>query len=461
MSRKSPRKIDMLSGSVWDKMFVFALPLALTGVLQQLFNAADVVVLGRCVSSDAMAGVGNNMPIMGLIISFCMGLALGANVVVARFLGMRDEPMAGRAAQTAFGTAVVFGICAVAVGEAFAGLAMDLLDVPEAVRPHAETYLRVYLLGMPFVAVYNFLAAVMRSRGDTRTPLWALVGASLFNALGNLFFVLVCGMGAGGVALATVLANAGAAAYLTASLARGPGPLKLDLRHAFAFDGRSLRAIVRIGWPAGLQGAVFSLSNLVIQSAINSLGPDAMVGSVAALTIELNVYCFINAFSLAATTFVSQNYGAGNLERCRRSTRVSMGLNFVLSSALIGLVLVFGRTILGGITDDPAVLEYAWERVLWVVIFEPTCVVMEAMSGAMRGYGNSLPPAAATLVCICGVRLFWIWTVFAASPDFVTLMIVYPVSWAVTTVLLAVIYYRYMARLRRRMASSAAVSASL
>lgn len=319
--RRKNKKIDMLNGSIWDKMIVFALPLAFTGMLQQLFNAADVAVLGRFVSNESMAGVGNNVPVIGLIIAFCMGLALGANVVVARLLGMKEPERANRAVHTALATAVIFGIGAAIVGECFAGPAMDWLSVPEAVRDDALTYLRVYLLGMPFIAIYNFLAAVMRSQGDTQTPLWALVAATLVNIAGNLFFVLAFGMGTAGVALATVLANALAASLLFFSLITAEGPLHIEPREVFRIDMTALRPMVRIGWPAGLQGAVFSISNLVIQSAINSLGADAMAGSVAAFTIEINIYCFINAFGLAATTFVSQNYGAKNLERCKRDLR--------------------------------------------------------------------------------------------------------------------------------------------
>ena len=448
--RRKNKKIDMLNGSIWDKMIVFALPLAFTGMLQQLFNAADVAVLGRFVSNESMAGVGNNVPVIGLIIALCMGLALGANVVVARLLGMKEPERANRAVHTALATAVIFGIGAAIVGECFAGPAMDWLSVPEAVRDDALTYLRVYLLGMPFIAIYNFLAAVMRSQGDTQTPLWALVAATLVNIAGNLFFVLAFGMGTAGVALATVLANALAASLLFFSLITAEGPLHIEPREVFRIDMTALRPMVRIGWPAGLQGAVFSISNLVIQSAINSLGADAMAGSVAAFTIEINIYCFINAFGLAATTFVSQNYGAKNLERCKRATYVATGLNMVATVLMVALVLVFGRTMLGLFTDVPAVVELAMARIFWVASFEPISVLMEVSSSAMRGYGYSMPPAMATLICVCSVRLIWVWTVFAASPDYVTLMIVYPISWAVTVVPLLYLYVRLMKRIKRR-----------
>ena len=430
----------MLSGSIWDKMILFALPLAFTGVLQQLYNAADVAVLGHFVSDEAMAAVGNNVPIIGLIVSLCMGLALGANVVVAQALGMRDEERASRGVHTAFYVAVVFGVVMAIAGEIGADWIIACLEVPESVQADSELYLRVYLLGMPFIAVYNFLAAVYRSQGDTQTPLWALCFATIFNIAGNLFFVLVCDMGTGGVAFATVLANALAAGILLKP------------------DAVSLRSIIRIGWPAGVQGAVFSFSNLIIQAAINSLGADVMAGSVAAFTIEINVYCFINAFGLAATTFVSQNYGAGNLGRCRRATWVSMGLNFCASVMMIAVVLIFERSILGLFTHSEAVMEIAITRILLVVLAEPISVVMETVSDAMRGYGYSMPPAMVTLFCICSIRIVWVYTVFAADPTFDTLMIVYPISWAVTTLALTWLYFRHQKMLTAKHAHSRASS---
>lgn len=266
------KKINMLEGSLWDKIIVFALPLAFTGMLQQLYNAADVAVLGRFVSDLAVAAVGNNVPVIGLIISFCMGLALGVNVVVARALGMKNDRKANEAVRTSFLTAVVFGVIALIIGQCFASSAMDWLDVPAEVRDHALIYLRVYLLGMPFIAVYNFLAAVFRSQGDTQTPLWALLIASLFNIVGNLFAVLVLDWGIAGVALATALANLLSAVILFVRLTHLDGPLKLNVSELLKVDAASLKSIVRIGLPAGVQGAVYSLSNLVIQSAINSLG---------------------------------------------------------------------------------------------------------------------------------------------------------------------------------------------
>lgn len=444
------KKINMLEGSLWNKLIVFALPLAFTGMLQQLYNAADVAVLGRFVSDLAVAAVGNNIPVIGLIISFCMGLSLGVNVVVARALGMKNDRKASEAVRTSFLTAIVFGIIALIIGLVFSDAAMDWLEVPAEVRDHALIYLRVYLLGMPFIAIYNFLAAIFRSQGDTQTPLWALLAASLFNIAGNLFAVLVLDWGIAGVALATVLANLLSAIILFVKLTQIEGPLKLEVSQLLHVDSSSLKSIVSIGLPAGIQGAVYSLSNLVIQSAINSLGPAAMAGSVAAFTIEINVYCFINAFALAATTFVSQNYGARNLDRCYRVMWVTLGLNMCVTILMTALVLVFSRDLLGIFTNSEEVIALGLIRILWVVVPQPLSVVMDTLSGCMRGYGYSLPPAMVTLVVVCSVRLIWVYTAFPMAPTYETLMMVYPLSWVITMAGLIILYVRLIRRIKNR-----------
>ncbi len=438
--RESQKTMDMLQGSLWDKLIVFAVPLALTGILQQMFNTADVAVLGHFVSNEAMAAVGNNVPIIGLAVSLCMGLSLGANVVVARYLGMRATGHVRRAVHTAFALAVCFGLGITILGEALAGVLLDVLEVPGSVYEHAEIYLRIFLLGLPFMVIYNFLAAIFRSKGDTRTPLLVLFIAASFNVCGNLFFVLVCDMGADGVALATSLSNLLAAGILFLKQLRLHDELRLTPRRMKDIDTDDLKNMVRIGLPAGVQGMVFSLSNLVIQSAINSLGPAAMAGSVAAFTIEIIVYCFINAFGLAATTFVSQNYGAGNLPRCRRATWVSMGLNLSFTFCLVGIIWVFAEHFLRLFSTDPDIIALGLIRISFVVLAEPVNVIMETVSDAMRGYGYSLPPAIVTLVSICAIRIIWVFTAFQMAPAFATLMMVYPLSWFVCCVLLCLLY---------------------
>ena len=437
----------MLEGSLWDKIIVFALPIALTGILEQMFNAADVAVLGRFVGTEAMAAVGNNVPIVGLIVTLFLGLSLGANVVIAQYIGARRLKEASRAVHTSLALSLLAGIGVTLLGELFAAPLLSLLDVPDAVMPLAELYLRVFLMGMPFMSVYNFASAILRSHGDTGTPLIALLAASALNVVLDLGFVLVLGLGADGVAWGTVLSYLVAASLLIRALRREEGVLRLDFRLLRVRRHHTKRIFV-IGMPAAVQGMVFCFANLVIQAALNSLGAEVMAASAAAFTIEINMYCVIAAFQQACTTFVSQNYGAGNLPRCREVTRWSLRLNIVAMLVLGAIILLFMRPLLRIFNGDPAVVEIGVIRIIYVVVPEIFSVFIDIFSGSMRGYGYSLMPALVTLVCICGVRLSWVWLVFPHHPTFETLMIIYPISWMVTSLFLYLLYRFYLKHLK-------------
>jgi MATE efflux family protein len=437
----------MLEGSLWDKIIVFALPIALTGILEQMFNAADVAVLGRFVGTEAMAAVGNNVPIVGLIVTLFLGLSLGANVVIAQYIGARHLKEASRAVHTALALSILAGIGVALLGELFAAPLLSLLDVPDAVMPLAELYLRVFLMGMPFMSVYNFASAILRSHGDTGTPLIALLAASALNVVLDLGFVLVLGLGADGVAWGTVLSYLVAASLLIRALRREEGVLRLDFRLLRVRRHHAKRIFV-IGMPAAVQGMVFCFANLVIQAALNSLGAEVMAASAAAFTIEINMYCVIAAFQQACTTFVSQNYGAGNLPRCREVTRWSLRLNIIAMLVLGALILLFMRPLLRIFNGDPAVVEISVIRIVYVVVPEIFAVFIDIFSGSMRGYGYSLMPALVTLVCICGVRLSWVWLVFPHCPTFETLMVIYPISWAVTSLCIYFLYRFYLKHLK-------------
>ena len=437
----------MLSGSLWDKIILFALPLALTGVMQQLLNAADVVTLGKFVGKHAMAAVGNNISMVGLIVSLMMGLSLGANVVIAQSLGAKKNDRAHAAVNTAFILAVAAGIFFCIVAEFLVAPIFYFLEVPKSVVDMAEMYLRIFLLGLPAMSLYNFEAAIFRSKGDTRTPLIALATASGVNILLNLLFVLQFDFGIEGVAAATVIANIVSAIILFRALLKSDGVIKLDF-NAMHIDKEELFEIVRIGLPAGIQGMVFSLSNLLIQAAINSLGADAMAASAAAFTIEINVFCVVNGFGQAATTFVGQNYGAGNFQRCKRATWVSMGLSAIFMQTLCLVILFFAEEVLSLFNSDPEVIRLGVIRLWYIVAPEMINVVMEGLSGALRGYGNSLTPAVITLICVCGVRVVWVFTAFAKIPTYATLMAVYPISWLITMIVLTAAYAYHMKRLK-------------
>lgn len=441
------RDINMLSGSLWDKIILFALPLAVTGVMQQLLNGADVITLGKFVGKNAMAAVGNNTAMVGLIISLMMGLSLGANVVIAQNIGAKRIDRAQSAVNTAFVLAAGAGIFFCVVAELLVEPIFYFLDVPEIVEDMAETYLRIFLLGLPAISLYNFEAAIFRSKGDTRTPLIALAVASGVNILLNLLFVLEFDWNIAGVAAATVIANVVSAIILFRALLKAEGVIKLNL-NALIVDRAEFFEIVRIGLPAGIQGMVFSLSNLLIQAAINSLGADAMAASAAAFTIEINVFCIVNGFGQAATTFVGQNYGAGNLRRCKRATWVSMGLSALFMQTLCFIILFFAETILSMFNSDPEVIRLGVIRLWYIVAPEIVNVAMEGISGALRGYGISLTPAVITLICVCGVRVTWIFIVFAKIPTYATLMAVYPVSWFLTAIILIAAYFYHMKHLK-------------
>ena len=443
----STRDMDMLHGSLWDKIILFALPLALTGVMQQLLNGADIFTLGQFVGKNAMAAVGNNISTVGLILSLMMGVSLGANVVIVQNIGAQKIDRAHSAVNTAFVLAIGAGIFFCLVAELLVAPIFYFLEVPESVVGMAETYLRIFLLSLPAISLYNFQAAIFRSKGDTRTPLIALAVASGINIWLNLLFVLRFDWGIAGVAAATVIANVVSAIILLLALLKSQGVIKLDL-HALNVDREELLEIVRIGLPAGVQGMVFSLSNLLIQAAINSLGADAMAASAAAFTIEINVFCVVNGFGQAATTFVGQNYGAGNIKRCKQAMRVSMGLSALFMQTLCCFILFFAEEVLSLFNSDPEVIRLGVIRMWFIVGIEIINVIMEGLSGAMRGYGISLTPAIITLVCVCGVRIVWVFTAFAKIPVYATLMAVYPISWFITAIFLAVAYSYHMKRLK-------------
>lgn len=444
---KKSRDIDMLHGSLWDKIILFAMPLALTGVMQQLLNAADVLVLGQFVGKMAMAAVGNNTALIGLLVNLFMGLSLGANVVIAQSIGAEKFERVHDAVHTAFLLALITGGLLLIVAELLVNPIFDWLQVPPSVAPMAETYLRIYSIGLPVMGIYNFEAAIFRSRGDTQTPMIALAVASLLNIILNLIFVLQFDWGVAGVAWATVIANAISAAILFYELLKAEGIIRLDI-HAMKIDKPCLKEIVRIGLPAGIQGMVFSLSNLLIQAAINALGPDAMAASAAAFTIEINVFCLTNGFGQAATTFVSQNYGAGNLPRCKKIMWTALGINIILMLILSATILYFAEPLIKFFNEDPEVIRLGVIRLWFIIAPEIISVIMEIISGCLRGYGISLAPAMITLIFVCGVRITWVFTVFAKIPTYASLMAVYGVSWFFTMIFLIIAYRFYTKNLK-------------
>ena len=441
-AKAKSHQLDMLHGSIWNKLPRFALPVAATAILEQLFNASDVAVVGNFAGdaaekTAAVAAVGANTAIIGLIVNLFVGIALGANVVIANAIGRDDKDAVHRAVHTSILVALLGGAAIAVVGELIAGTLLHSLNVPDDVYPLALLYLRIYLLGMPVILLYNFEAAIFRSIGDTKVPLIALACSGVLNVILNLFFVAVLGMTVNGVAIATVISNALSSLILFIRLIRTDKYIKLEPR-SLRIDGQSMKLILKIGLPAGIQSAVFSLSNIVIQSAINSLGKVVMAASSAALNIELLAYYVLNSFSQACTTFVGQNYGARQIDRCRKTLLLSILEDFIASAIAIGIVLLSGRFLLSIFNSDPEVIEIGYTRLIYLFSAYVFSMLYEVLSGYMRGFGISLIPAILTTIGVCGIRIFWINFVFPQNPTFTTIMTVYPISLSSTALLIGI-----------------------
>ncbi len=433
------KDMDMLGGSVSDKTLRFALPLAATGILQQLFNAADIAVVGQFVGKNAMAAVGSNAPLVNLILSLFIGVSIGANVIIARFTGQKNDKGVSRAVHTALAVAFLSGVILCLLCEAFALPILKAMSIPENVFDMSLLYFRVYLLGLPVILLYDFASAVFRARGNTKTPLVCLTVSGVINVILNLFFVIVLKRTVDGVAMATAISNLISSALLIYFLVRDEGAVHFSFRK-LGIDKKILSQMISIGLPAGFQGMVFSLSNLILQSAINGLGEDVMAGSSAAFNIEIFVYYVLNAFGQACTTFVGQNYGAQKPERCRRVLKITFLQDMVFTVIIAIVILVSGRFLLRFFNSDPDVIAVGITRLEFILTAEFINVIIEILSGYMRGFGYSLVPALVCMLGICGVRITWRYTVFAHYKTFDVLMMTYPISWAVTAAALIVAF---------------------
>lgn len=440
------QKLDMLNGSIWNKLPVFALPIAATGILEQLFNASDIAIVGNFAQTDktaAVAAVGANSPIIGLILNLFIGIALGANVVIANAIGRDDRQTVQKAVHTSMVVSVIGGVLVAVIGELIAEPLLTVLNVPDDVFELALLYLRIYFLGMPVILLYNFEAAIFRSIGETKMPLIALTLSGILNVLLNLFFVIVLKMSVNGVATATVLANVVSAGILYIKLVKSDKYIKVEFKK-LRIDGKVFAKIMQIGLPAGIQTAVFALANIVIQGAINSLGTVVIAASSAAFNIEIIAYNVMNSFSQACTTFVGQNFGANKIDRCKKTLFLCLIEDAIASGTAILIVLITGKFLLSIFNNNPEVIEIGYTRLVIIFIAYIFSMLYEVMSGYLRGFGFSLVPAILTTVGVCVLRIIWINTVFPANRTFVTIMTAYPVSLATTAVLIfiALIIYR-------------------
>lgn len=432
--RSHKYNIDMCSGSLAGKLLMFSLPLMLSSMLQLLFNAADIVVVGRFVGKEALAAVGSNTALINLLINLFAGLSIGANVVIARDLGAgRKQEDVSRDIHTTIMLALCSGVVMMVFGVVMAHQLLIWMSSPVDVIDLATVYMRIYSLGMPANMLYNFGAAVLRAQGDTQRPLYFLTAAGIINVVLNLVLVIVCGMGVAGVGIATITAQYVSAGCVLGCLMREKGALHLELKK-LKMEWTVVKRIMEVGLPAGFQGILFALSNVVIQSSLNAFNDPVLVaGSAASANVESFVYMGMNTFHQAAITFVGQNYGAGQCKRVDRIALECMGF-----SALTGIILgnvsyYFGETLLSIYAPgEPAVVAEGMIRMLYICVPYFICGLMDTMVGVLRGIGYSVFPMMASLVGVCGLRLVWVAWIFPLHQVPASLYFSYPVTWIVT-----------------------------
>ncbi len=432
-------KVDMLNGPLFMKILIFALPLAASSLLQQLFNSVDVAVVGRFASSKALAAVGSNAPVISLLINLFIGISMGANVVISNHLGQRDEQSIRHAISTVTLVALVSGLLLMCIGIGVARPILELMDTPPDVLDMAVLYLRIYFIGIPFFLIFNFGAAILRSVGDTRRPLYILVVAGIINTVLNLIFVIGLGMSVEGVAIATAVANAVSAAWIIRLLRNEPGALQLQFKHLRIYK-KELKRMLQIGVPAGLQGMVFSISNVIVQSAINGYGSAAIAGSAAAVNFEYYCYYIIVACNGAAISFIGQNYGAQKYDRVRRIYRICLLMGLVGCFTANALFTWQNEFFLSFFTTEPEVIRYGAIRMEGVLLFQFIACSYEVTGSALRGMGESMLPTIMTVFGTCVLRIVWVFAVLPHYSGFAHLMQVYPLSWVLTGAMVIIAY---------------------
>ena len=422
-SSKQSVKMDMLHGSLFDKMLMFAMPLAACSILQQLFNSVGTAVVGRFASSEALAAVGSNSSVIALMVTLFSGISLGSNVVIANYIGQNDTKRIPRVVHTAVSLALLSGVFLLILGQFVAHPILLLMGAPKDIIHLATLYLRIYFLGMPFFMLYDFGASILRSIGDTRRPMYALIVSGVVNVILNLLFVVVFHMGVAGAGLATVGANATSAVQILYFLTHEELPIRLSFK-SLTIDHDAVSKILKIGVPAGLQGMVFSLANAV------------------ELNYEYFAYYLVNAFAQTVVTFTGQNYGAKDEGRCKKIFRLGMLCSVISCGILSTIFVVFRTFFIGLFTSDPSVYHYAQLRFLIVLTFECLTSSYEISGGCLRGFGRSMTPAILTVFGSCVLRLIWLATVCNWFHDYKLLMAIYPISWVLTGTMVLVAYFR-------------------
>ena len=445
-------EMDMCSGSLLGKILLFTVPLMLSGILQLLFNAADIIVVGRFAGSKALAAVGSTSALINLLINVFVGLSVGVNVLVGKYYGGQKAKDVSETVHTAIATSLLSGLFLVILGICAARPLLRLMGTPDDVLDQAALYMRIYFLGMPVLMAYNFGAAILRAVGDTRRPLYFLLAAGVVNVCLNLVFVMGFGMGVDGVGWATVISEHISAALVIKSLMDAPGALKLSLKE-LCIHRQKLMRIIKIGLPAGMQGAVFSISNVLIQSSVNSFGSIAMAGNTASANIEGFVYTAMNAVYQTNLSFTSQNLGGKKYSRINRILYICLAVVAVVGVTLGLSAVLGGNSLLRIYSSDPDVLRYGMLRLEIICGTYFLCGIMDCMVGSLRGLGYSMIPMFVSLTGACGFRVLWVFTVFASHRSLDVLYLSYPVSWTIT----ALAHIATFRKIRRKLPKKDAV----
>ncbi len=432
-------KIDMTEGSIFPKLVKFAFPLILSSVLQLLFNAADIVVVGRYAGDNSLAAVGSTSSMVNLLVNFFLGLGVGCNVVAANFLGAGKKEELNKTVHTSIVLSLVGGLLLTAVGIAFSRQMLILMGSPENVLPLSTLYLKFFFGGITATIVYNFGAALLRAKGDTKRPLYILLVAGVINVILNLIFVICFKMDVAGVAFATVLSQIFSAFCVILILVKEDDEFRLEFKKLH-IDKVIFRRIIKIGLPAGFQGMLFSFSNVIIQSSVNSFGEIMVAGNSAAQSIEGFIYISMNSFAQGTLTFAGQNMGAHRFDRIKKLILIAEGIVILVGLTLGLLAFSFGRSLLGIYSVNPDVIDAGMLRLSVILITYFTCGMMDCMASAIRGIGHSVLPMIVTLVGACGLRMIYIFTFFQIPKfhSFQSIFYSYPLSWVVTFVFLSV-----------------------
>lgn len=448
-------EIDMCSGAILPKMLQFALPLMFSSILQLMFNAADVIVVGRFAGDNSLAAVGSTGTLVNLLTNFFMGLSIGGNVLASRYYGAKQDRELSETVHTSVLLSLISGVALTVIGLVLTKPLLRLLNVPEEIFDLAVLYLRIYFLGMTATMAYNFGSAILRAVGDTKRPMYYLSFAGVVNVILNLFFVIVLHMDVAGVALATVISQCISAALVLRCLMKTEGPMKLDLKR-LRVDPQKFRMIVSIGLPASVQGILFSISNLSIQSSLNTFGATAVAGNSAAASIDGFLYASMNAFYQAVLSFTSQNMGAGRRDRINKVLFTGMGCAVAMGLILGFGATYFGETLLGFYTTSAAVVAMGLDRMQVMTKTYFLCGMQETVVGAMRGMGFSVLPMIVSLIGICGLRLIYIATLFQMEQfhNLQSLYMTYPISWTVTFVAHLTFYFLVKRGLEKNLVKS-------